>query len=133
MNRYLVSYADTDAGGVLHHAKYIELAERGRHQWLKSRKMSFSSLNEQHGLSLVVCDISAKYQKAIFLEDEVSVFTQLQRINRGSLEWVTFIQKDNTVSCKVTTKMVCLNAKTKSIVTVPEFLITELVPDTQAA
>jgi len=126
MNQYLVSYADTDAGGVLHHAKYVELAERGRHQWLKHRRLSFSQLTKKHGLSLVVHDISAKYKSAVYLEDEVKVNTRLKQIDRKGLEWITDIKKAGKVSCKVITKMVCLNAATKSIVSVPNFLISEL-------
>jgi acyl-CoA thioester hydrolase len=73
MSTHLVSYSDTDAGGVLHHAKYIEIAERGYHWWLKKRNTSFRNLNLDHNLSLVVYDLSAKYKSAIFLEDEIRI------------------------------------------------------------
>jgi acyl-CoA thioester hydrolase len=126
MKQYIVSYADTDAGGVLHHAKYVEIAERGRHHWLKQRQLSFSQLTDEYNLSLVVHDISANYKAAIFLEDEINIRTQLKKIDRAGLEWLTHIEKNGNMSCKVTTKMVCLNAKTKSIVSVPNFLISEL-------
>ncbi len=129
MSNFLVSYADTDAGGVLHHARYIELAERDRHEWLRSRNLSFSKLNEKYGLSLVVHNISAKYRQPVFLEEEVNIHTSLHQIDRRGLEWCTVIKKAQSVSCQVVTKMVCLNSQTKSIVSVPELVIHELVQE----
>lgn len=120
---YLISYSDTDAGGVLHHAKYIEFAERGRHAWLRQRDSSFRKLGEDHCLTLVVCDIAAKYRAAIFLEDEIQVVTKLSRIDRRGLAWTTHITKDRNLAFSMQTKMVCLNSATKSIVSVPDFLI----------
>lgn len=129
MSTYLVSYADTDAGGVLHHAKYIELAEMGRHWWLKSRDLSFSGLNHEHRLSFVVHDIVAKYKSSIYLEDEINVITRLNSIDRKGLEWLTHIKKKDDLSFTMTTIMVCLNAITRSIVSVPSFLISRLEPE----
>lgn len=132
MNTYLVSYADTDAGGVLHHAKYLELAETGRHWWLKRRELSFSRLNTDHGVSLVVHAIAAKYQAAIFLEDELEVKTFLRNIDRSGVEWQTRISSRNTLCCAVTTKMVCVHASNKTIMAVPDYLIAKLTAEVES-
>ncbi len=132
MSNYLVSYADTDAGGVLHHARYIELVERDRHEWLKSRNLSFSTFKKKYGLSFVVHNISAKYRQPVFLEEEVNIYTRLRQVDRRGLEWSTVIKKGHKVSCEVITKMVCLNSQTKSIVSVPDLVIHELMQETEA-
>lgn len=123
---YLVSYADTDAGGVLHHARYIELAEHGYHAWLKHRGLSFRKLSQDHDLSLVVYDLAAKYKSAIFLEDEIRIETQLHAIDRKSLEWKTRILKNEDIAFSVLTKMACIAVTTRSIVSVPDFLLKRL-------
>ncbi len=134
MFNYLVSYADTDAGGVLHHARYIELAEHGYHDWLKRRGMSFRMLGRDHDLSLVVYDIAAKYKSAIFLEDEIKVETRLHAIDRRGMEWKTLIVKsDDVVAFSMSTKMACRAGMTRSIVSVPDFLIQRLEAEIDAS
>ncbi|MDR2012685.1 MAG: acyl-CoA thioesterase [Rhodanobacter sp.] len=123
---YLVSYADTDAGGVLHHARYIELAEHGYHAWLKHRSLSFRKLSQEHDLSMVVYDLAAKYKSAIFLEDEIQIATQLHAIDRKGLEWNTRILKNEVIAFSVRTKMACIAVATRSIVSVPDFLLKRL-------
>ena len=127
MGNYLVSYADTDAGGVLHHARYIELAEHGYHGWLKHRGLSFRNLGRDHDLSLVVYEITAKYKSAVFLEDEIGVETRLHALDRRGLEWKTRIFRDDgELAFSMLTKMACLAVTTRSIVSVPDFLIERL-------
>lgn len=126
MLNYFVSYADTDAGGVLHHARYIELAEQGYHSWLKGRGLSFRKLGRDHNLSLVIYDIAAEYKSAIFLEDEILIETHLNAIDRRGLEWKTRILKGEDVAFSMLTKMACLASTTRSIVSVPDFLVEQL-------
>lgn len=133
MFNYLVSYADTDAGGVLHHARYIELAEHGYHDWLKQRGMSFRMLGRDHDLALVVYDIAAKYKSAVFLEDEIQVETRLHAIDRRGLEWKTLILKSDDIAFSMSTKMACRAGATRSIVSVPDFLLQRLGAEIDAS
>ena len=133
MINYLVCYADTDAGGVLHHARYIELAEHGYHGWLRHRGLSFRKLGLDHGLSLVVYDLAAKYKAPIFLEDEIRVDTRLHALDRKGLEWKTRIRKGDDIAFSMSTKMACLAGATRSIVSVPDFLIARLTPEVGVA
>ena len=129
---YLVSYADTDAGGVLHHARYVELAEHGYHAWLKHRGLSFRKLSQDHDLSMVVYDLAAKYKAAIFLEDEIGIETELHAIDRKGLEWNTRVLKNGVTAFSVRTKMACIAVTTRSIVSVPDFLLKRLEPEVGA-
>jgi len=131
MGTYLVSYADTDAGGVMHHARYVELAERDRHVWLKLCNLPFSKISEKYGLSLVVHNIAAKYKQPLFLEDEVNIHTYLNSVDRSGLVWTTYVNKEHNTVCKLTTRMVCVDINTKSIVSVPTSLISELNQDSE--
>lgn len=123
---HLVSYADTDAGGVLHHARYIELAERGYHHWLKRRQLSFRKLGRDHDITLVVVDLVARYRAAVRFEDEIRIVTRLHAIDRGGLEWRTRFINNDALSFTLTTKMACIDSMTRTIVTVPEFLVAKL-------
>ena len=59
---WLVSYADTDAGGVVYHGRYIEQAERSRQQLLLDAELSFSALEREYDCLLVVRAIDASYE-----------------------------------------------------------------------
>ena len=121
-----MSYADTDAAGVLHHARYIELAERGYFHWMKRRNMSFRKLGRDHHLTLVVYDITARYRAAVQLEEEIQIVTRLQAIDRRGLEWKTLIMKGAQVSFSMLTKMACVDNTNKRIISVPDFLVLTL-------
>jgi len=128
---HLVSYADTDAAGVLHHARYIELAERGYLEWMKRRNLSFRKLNLDHNVTLVVCDITARYRAAVLLEEEVQIVTKLQAIDRTGLHWKTVIMKDGQVSFSMLTKMACVDNVTKTIISVPDLFVARLVSEVE--
>ena len=34
---FTIAYADTDAEGIVYHARYLEIAERARMNWLRGR------------------------------------------------------------------------------------------------
>ena len=130
---HLVSYADTDAAGVLHHARYIELAERGYLEWMKRRNLSFRKLSLDHNVTLVVCDVTARYRAAVQLEEEVRIVTQLQAIDRTGLDWKTLIVKDDQVSFSMLTKMVCVDNTTKTIISVPDLFVAMLASEVESA
>lgn len=118
-----MAYADTDAGGVLHHAKYLELAESSRHWWLRGRNQSFTGLSETYGISLTVRAVSARYISAIFLEDEIGVITRLANIDRSGMEWRTqFVRKEKPM-CEMAVRMVCVDSKARKVIPVPDDII----------
>lgn len=126
---YLVCYADTDAAGVLHHARYIELAEHGYHRWLKHRGLSCGKLGRDYDLSLVVYDIAARYKSAVFLEDEIRIDTRLHALDRTGLEWQTRILRGDDLVFSIVTRMACLAGAARSLVSVPNFLLERLTPE----
>lgn len=133
MLNYLVCYADTDAGGVMHHARYIELAEHGYHHWLRQRGLSCRNLGREHALSLVVHEVAAKYRRAVLLEDEIRIDTRLHAVDRKGLEWQTTILKDGALAFSLLTKMVCLGGAERALTTVPGFLIERLADEVGVA
>jgi acyl-CoA thioester hydrolase len=68
-----VYYEDTDAGGVVYHANYLNFFERARTEFLRHRGVHQHLLREQHNLIWVVLDIAVKYRQAAKLDDELQV------------------------------------------------------------
>lgn len=117
---------------MLHHARYIELAERGYLDWMKRRNLSFRKVGVDYNVTLVVYDIAARYRAAVQFEDEVQIVTRLQAIDRKGLDWKTLIMKDDEVSFSMLTKMACIDNATRTIISVPNFLVSVLASEVES-
>jgi acyl-CoA thioester hydrolase len=70
-----VYYEDTDAGGIVYHARYLAFAERARTEALREAGVPHDELVTQFGLIFVVRRIEMDYLRAVRLDAEVIVET----------------------------------------------------------
>lgn len=70
-----VYYEDTDAGGIVYHARYLAFAERARTEALREAGLSHSTLVRDHGLIFVVRRAEMDYLRPARLDDELVVIT----------------------------------------------------------
>jgi acyl-CoA thioester hydrolase len=68
---------DTDAGGVVYHARYLNFFERARTEMLREMGVCNSELQEDHGLIWVVLDIHVAFRQAARLDDELRVTCEM--------------------------------------------------------
>jgi len=64
---FQIAWADTDAGGIVYHARYIEIAER-------ARMNMFADVKDPDG-GFVMRDLSIKYLKPLCVSDKIQVET----------------------------------------------------------
>lgn len=64
-----VYYEDTDAGGVVYHARYLHFLERARTEWLRSIGIDQSRLKRERGLVFVVSRLSLSFRRPAKLDD----------------------------------------------------------------
>lgn len=72
-----VYFEDTDAGGVVYHARYLNFFERARTEMLRARGVAQTELKLRHGLIWVVLDIHVAFRQAARLDDELLVSCEL--------------------------------------------------------
>ena len=70
-----VYYEDTDAGGIVYHARYLAFAERGRTEALRQAGVPHDELVTQFGLIFVVRRIKMDYLRPVRLDAELVVET----------------------------------------------------------
>ena len=70
-----VYYEDTDAGGIVYHARYLAFAERARTEALRTAGVPHDELVEGYGLLFVVRRAEMDYLRPARLDDEVVVTT----------------------------------------------------------
>lgn len=102
---YLVCYADTDAGGVVYHARYIDMAERARMVMMIGLGLSCKkALESEHPVGIMVRKIEAEYIRPAFLEDELTVETRFTAVGGATMDIVQEIKRGDEllVSLKLT-------------------------------
>jgi len=104
---FTIAYADTDAGGIVYHARYVEIAERARMNWIKS------NLKNDDDLGFVIKEINVKYLRALRVGEEITVESIATNIGAASLSVEQKFVKDGDVYAILTGTIVYIGANMK--------------------
>lgn len=66
-----VYWEDTDAGGVVYHARYLNFFERARTEWLRSLGVHQAKMADEDNTIFVVTNMNINFVKAARLDDEL--------------------------------------------------------------
>lgn len=80
-----VYYEDTDAGGVVYHARYLHFFERARTEFLRNLGFEQQRLLQQFQLAFVVRSMQIDYRVAAKLDDYLTVATSISQVKKASL------------------------------------------------
>ncbi len=81
-----VYYEDTDAGGIVYHARYLAFAERARTEALREAGLPHGELMRDHGLIFVVRRVEMDYLRPARLDDVILVTTGPWDMKGASVE-----------------------------------------------
>ncbi|MFQ5491491.1 MAG: acyl-CoA thioesterase [Phycisphaerae bacterium] len=115
-----VRYAECDAMGLLHHAKYWEYFEEVRTHLLRDRGTRYRDLEAQ-GVFFVVYKCMCVYRQPIRYDDVVTVRTWVTRITRTRVDHAYQIDRDGLTCCEATTTLACVDREGKPMV-MPEHM-----------
>jgi len=124
-----VYYEDTDAGGIVYYSNYLKFTERCRTEFLRDLGISQSDLNEQFGIKFIVHSLSIKYINPAFLDDLLTIETNLNNLKKASIDF-----EQNVYKIKDNSKIDIISSKCKivsidndnKIKPIPDFIIKEL-------
>ena len=88
---FTIAYADTDAQGMVYHARYLEIAERARMNWLRCT----FPLNGDVGF--VLKELCMKYMRPLRPGDDIVVETTIIKLGNASMSLEHKFVKDNEV------------------------------------
>lgn len=77
---FSIAYADTDAGGIVYHGRYIEIAERARMNWLRGGAAASGDIG------FVVRELHARYMHPLHLGDDFVVESEIVKRGAASLD-----------------------------------------------
>jgi len=98
-----VYYEDTDAGGVVYYANYLNFLERARTEALVSLGFSNKKIKNELGALIIVKSCTIDYKKSAYLEEELSIRSFVKSITKTSFFMNQFISRgeDMIVEAKV--------------------------------
>ncbi|MEL4892738.1 tol-pal system-associated acyl-CoA thioesterase [Xanthomonas protegens] len=90
-----VYWEDTDAGGVVYHARYVAFLERARTEWLRALGYGQERLRLQHDLVFAVRAMQLDFLRPARLDDSLQVGVALSQCKRASLVFAQSIRRDD--------------------------------------
>lgn len=102
-----VRYAECDAMGVLHHARYLEYFEVARTELLRKTGFRYRDL-EAEGLFFVVAKFECRYRRPVRYDDEVIVRAKVTRTTRTRVEHAYEVNRGGELCCEATSTLACV-------------------------
>jgi len=117
-----VYFQDTDAGGVVYHASYVNFMERARTEWLRTHGYSNAGLMKEFGVVFVVRSLKLDYLKPALLDDLLNVTAQIKDIGRSRLTLLQSVLRGDELLTEGEIHLVCVSLEGFKPVSVPEVL-----------
>ncbi|GJM06252.1 MAG: tol-pal system-associated acyl-CoA thioesterase [marine bacterium B5-7] len=115
MNKYThqfrVYYEDTDAGGVVYHANYLNFFERTRTEWLRSKGLQQSVMREQSNVLLAIRKMSIDFVLPARLDDLLTVSTEVVSHSKVAMQVAQEMYVENVLVAKAQVQIISLNAE----------------------
>ena len=105
-----VYWEDTDAGGVVYHARYLHFFERARTEWLRSTGISQTDLRQENDVLLVVKDAYLDILRPARIDDALSATVHIAKIGRASFLVNQELWRGSDCLSKAKIKIACLRA-----------------------
>lgn len=104
---FRVRYAETDAMGYLHHAKYWEYFEHARTELLRHNGFRYRDL-EHEGVLFVVYKASCRYLGPIRYDDLVTVRVVVDRVTRTRVDHSYTVFRAGDLLTEATSTLACV-------------------------
>ncbi len=110
--RYRVYWEDTDAGGVVYHARYLHFFERARSDWLLALGFPQLALRRECNRLFAVSRMDTRFLSPARLEDELAVDVAVETLRAASMHFRQTAHRaaDGVLLAEADVRVVCLSA-----------------------
>ncbi len=121
-----VYWEDTDAGGVVYHARYLAFMERARSEWMRALGWDQGVLRDRDDQVFVVRAMDIDFRAPARLDDQLQV-----SVRQLECRWATFsvgqrIERDGALLVEARVRIAALRASDFRPRPIPDALLTEL-------
>jgi acyl-CoA thioester hydrolase len=120
-----VYWEDTDAGGVVYYANYLNFMERCRSEWLRHLGVDQQRLRLERGLQFAVANVRVDFLGPAFLNDEITVTAELERLGGATIHFRQTIWRAEAQLIDAGVRVACLDSGTLKPRAIPNDLFTE--------
>lgn len=120
-----IYWEDTDAGGVVYHARYVAFLERARSEWMRANGHGQASL-QATGTVFAVRAMTLDFLKPARLDDALDVTCELVECRRASLVFRQTVLRDGERLLTATVRIAALDAATFRPAPIPADLHAQL-------
>ncbi|OCG09183.1 tol-pal system-associated acyl-CoA thioesterase [Gilliamella sp. wkB178] len=122
-----VYYEDTDAGGVVYHARYLAFYERARTEILRQLDISQQKLL-QEGIAFVVKKMDISYLFPARLDDMLNISSRVEQIRKASIIFKQSIFNQNKQLISTADVIIaCVDIKKMKPCGLPDLLVLEFI------
>jgi len=115
-----VYYEDTDAGGVVYHASFVNFMERARTEWLRTFGYTGLGMAREFGMLFVVRSLKMDYLKPALLDDMLTVSAQLKDIGRSRMTVHQTVRRNDELLAEGEVHLVCVTKDGFKPVAIPD-------------
>lgn len=119
---YHVAYADTDAGGIVYHARYVEMAERSRNRAMAGIGVPVQAMLSRFGVQFVIREVRAMCHAPAFVGDVLLLDSGITGISPARVSWRTTIRRGGAAVCDVEVQVAAFDPATRAPCLLPEEL-----------
>ncbi|PVZ87018.1 tol-pal system-associated acyl-CoA thioesterase [Serratia sp. S1B] len=120
-----VYYEDTDAGGVVYHARYVAFYERARTEMLRQRNFHQQQLLSEH-IAFAVRRMTVDYLQPARLDDMLEVQSRITSIRGASLTFAQCIMNsDGTLLSQADVLIACIDPHQMKPIALPKSIVAE--------
>jgi acyl-CoA thioester hydrolase len=126
--RYRVYWEDTDAGGVVYHARYLHFFERARSDWLRQLGFGQRELKAEANRVFAVTRMDTRFIAPARLEDELEVSVRVERLRAVSVVFTQAIHRlgDGELLATAEVHAACLDADSFKPARAPRVMMTAI-------
>jgi len=121
-----VYWEDTDAGGVVYHARYLAFMERARSEWMRARGWGQELLRSRDDLVFVVRAMEIDFRAPARLDDQLEVSVALVECRGASFVVAQQVVRGDVVLIEAKVRIAALTASSFRPRAIPEPLLSEL-------
>lgn len=115
-----VYYEDTDAGGVVYYANYLKFAERARTEFVRALGViQNQDLAKENPCAFVVRRCEIDYRSSAFLDDFLTVVTQIEQMGGVSLIVKQDVCRGEQILATLKVKVAYVSVRDKKILKLP--------------
>jgi acyl-CoA thioester hydrolase len=120
-----VYYSDTDAGGIVYHARYLDFAEHARTELLRSISSGHQAQSERMALkrlAFVVKSLTVEYHRPALLDDYLEIHTTVEQSKRFSMTFLQRVLRNSEEVATLRVKVGSINLETKAIMPIESWI-----------